>query len=132
MKKTWYLIGLALAIIPVLAVACTTQVSGEGKILTEEQARQMAEEFVQDCPTFAFDGVEGSRVLEETLYPDIENAWTFVYKFECRHSGYGDRDGQMLLQVITPHEATITIENGVVKTALMDGQWNMITQQMID
>ncbi|MCK9524725.1 MAG: hypothetical protein PHS35_04765 [Dehalococcoidales bacterium] len=132
MKKRWYLITLALAIIPVLAIACTTQVSGEGKTLTEEQARQMAEGFIKDCPTFAYDGIESSLVLEDTLYPDIKNAWTIVYKFECSHSGYGDRDGQMLLQVITPHEAMITVENGAIKTALMDGCWDMLAQQFID
>ncbi|MDD5122911.1 MAG: hypothetical protein PHX97_05985, partial [Dehalococcoidales bacterium] len=65
MKKHGYLIALVLAIVPVLVIACTTQVSGEGGALTEEQARQKAEEFVKDCPTFMFDGVEDSFVLEE-------------------------------------------------------------------
>ncbi|MDD2252637.1 MAG: hypothetical protein PHQ10_06720 [Dehalococcoidales bacterium] len=131
MKKHGYLIALVLAIVPVLVIACTTQVSGEGGALTEEQARQKAEEFVKDCPTFMFDGVEDSFVLEETLYPDIENAWTFIYTFDSLHSGYGGRDGQMLLQVITPHEAMITVENGEIKTALMDGRWDMLNQQLI-
>jgi len=132
MKKSVLAIVMSLVILPVLAAACTTQVSGDQDILTEEQARQKAEQFVEDCPTFLYDGIEGSLYLSETLYPDIENAWTFVFEFESRHAGYGDRNGQILLQVITPHEAMITIEQGDVKTAILDGQWDMKTQQLID
>jgi len=132
MKKRGYLFALVLVLVPVLAIACTTQVSGGGGVYTEEQARQVAEGFIKDCPTFVFDGVESSLMLEQTLYPDIEYAWTFVYTFDSLHSGYGDRDGQMLLQVVTPHEAAITIEKGIVKTALLDGRWDMIVQQLVD
>lgn len=132
MKKVLTFLAISLVVLPVLAAACTTQVSGDQNILTEEEARQKAEQFIKDCPTFLYDGIENSLTLSETLYPDIENAWTFTFEFECRHAGYGDRDGQMLLQVITPHEAMITIEQGEVKTALLDGQWDMKTQQLVD
>ena len=67
----------------------------------------------------------------ETPYPDIENAWTFVYRFESRHAGYGDRTGQMLAQVITPHEAVITVERGEIKSAIMDEKWDMINQKIL-
>jgi len=132
MKKTLVAMIMSLVILPVLATACTTQVSGDQNMLTEEQARQKAELFVKECPTHLYDGIEGSLILSETLYPDIQNAWTFVFEFESRHAGYGDRNGQVLLQVITPHEAMITIEQGAVKTAILDGEWDMKTQQLID
>ncbi|MBN1370208.1 MAG: hypothetical protein JW954_08245 [Dehalococcoidaceae bacterium] len=132
MKKSILVMVMSLVLLPVLAAACTTQVSGDQNILTEEQARQKAEQFVRDCPTFVFDGIEDSLHLSETLYPDIEHAWTFVFEFESRQAGYGDRTGQMLLQVITPHEATVTIEQDDIKTAILDGQWDMKTQQLID
>ena len=132
MKKAALLVMAALVVLPVLASAGTTQVSGDQTTLSEYQARQKAEEFVRECPTFVYDGIEDTLALSETLYPDMENSWTFVFEFESRHAGYGDRDGQMLAQVITPHEATVTIENGKVKTALLDGQWDMTAQQLID
>jgi outer membrane murein-binding lipoprotein Lpp len=99
--------------------------------ITEEEARQIAEDFVRNSPTFAFDGIEDTLQLGETLYPDIENAWQFVFQFESRHAGYGDRTGQMLAEVITPHEAIITVERGQVVSAIMDEQWNMLTQSII-
>jgi len=104
----------------------------ESAALNEETARQKAEEFVKNSSTFVFDGMENSLELVETLYPDIENAWQFVYHFESRQAGYGDRTGEMLAQVITPHEAIITVEQGEIKTAIMDGKWDMVNQQMID
>lgn len=100
--------------------------------LTEEWGRDLAEEFVRNSPTFAFDGIEDTLKLEETLYPDIENAWQFVFQFESRHAGYGDRTGQMLSQVITPHEAVITVEQGKVISAIMDGKWDILRQSMPD
>ena len=88
--------------------------------LTEEGSRELAEEFVRNSPTFRFDGNQVTLELVETLYPDIENAWQFVFHFESAHAGYGDRTGQMLAQVITPHEAVITVEQGEVTNAVMD------------
>lgn len=104
----------------------------QSMIITEDNSRQIAEEFVENSPTFKFDGIEHSLELAETLYPDIENAWAFVFQFESRHAGYGNRTGQMLAQVITPHEAIITVENGHVKSAVMDGKWDMINQKMLE
>ena len=100
--------------------------------MTEEVARQLAEDFVRNSPTFAFDGIEESLELTETLYSDMENAWTFVFHFHSRQAGYGDRTGQMLAQVITPHEAVIRVEQSEVKSAVMNGKWDMVNQQMLN
>ena len=100
--------------------------------LTEEAARQIAGEFVRNSPTFVFDGIEDTLNLMETLYPDIENTWQFVFYFESAHAGYGDRTGQVLAEVITPHEAIITVERGKVTSAVMDGQWDMLLQRTIE
>jgi hypothetical protein len=131
-KKAGFLIVIALLVLPVLTAACSSQVSGDPLPLAEDRARLKAEQFLKECPTFAYDGITDSLALKETLYPDIENTWAFVFEFESRQSGYGDRNGQMLLQVITPHEATITVENGQVKNAIMDGKWDMVAQQLVD
>jgi hypothetical protein len=122
-------ITVTLAMIGLIAVAIAGQ-SCRAQY-TEEANREIAEEFVQKSPTFIYDGMEESLELVETLYPDIENAWTFVYRFESRHAGYGDRTGQMLAQVITPHEAVITVEQGEIKSAIMDEKWDMINQKML-
>ena len=36
----------------------------------------------------------------------------------------------MLAQVITPHEAIIAIEEGEIKSAVMDEKWDMLGQEM--
>jgi hypothetical protein len=100
--------------------------------LTEDGSRELAEEFVHNSPTFRFDGNQVTLELVETLYPDIENAWQFVFHFESAHAGYGDRTGQMLAQVVTPHDAVITVEQGEVTNAVMDGKWDMIAQKLIE
>ena len=114
------------------SIASHPQLWPESEAFTEEKARQMAEEFVRNSPTFAFDGMEDSLELVETLYPDIENAWQFIYSFDSRHAGYGDRTGQGLAQVITSHEASVVVENGEIKTAILDNKWDMINQMEID
>ncbi len=99
--------------------------------ITQDKSLQIAEEFVKNSPTFQFDGMEDSLVLVETLYPDIEYAWQFIFAFDSRHSGYGDRSGENLLQVITPHEVSVVVEKGVVISARMDDQWDMLEQELI-
>lgn len=100
--------------------------------LTEEGSWEIAEEFILNSPTFTFDGNRASLEMVETLYPDIDNAWQFVFRFESTHAGYGDRTGQMLAQVITPHETIITVEQGEVKNAVMDERWDMINQRLLE
>jgi len=97
----------------------------------EADARRVAEDFVRNSPTFVFDGIPATLKMGETLYPDLENAWIFVIRFESAHAGYGDRTGQMVAEVITPHEAHITVENGEVVGALMDEKWDMLAQRLV-
>jgi hypothetical protein len=130
-KYLRYLSILALVTLALIASACPAPDNGANGKMTEEEARHLAENFAKNSPTFKFDGIEDTLQLVETLYPDIENAWQFVFHFESRHAGYGDRTGQILLQVITPHEAIITVEEGQVVSAIMDEKWDMINQRML-
>lgn len=99
--------------------------------MSEESARDIAGLFVRNSSTFVFDGILGTLELAETLYPDVENAFTFVFRFESAHAGYGDRTGQVLAEVITPHEAHVTVQDGAVVSALMDGTWDMLQQKLV-
>jgi hypothetical protein len=111
--------------------------------LTEEGSRELADDFVRNSPTYFFDGIEESLILEETVWLLKENkpgspetlpkvhGWSFTFKFESAHSGYGDRSGKVLTQVITSHEAVIMVEAGEVASAIMDGDWDMINQRML-
>ena len=127
-----YLLLPTLAILTVIASACAILDNGTIGRMTEEESRQIAENYVSNSPTFTFDGIEDTLQLVEILYPHSENALQFVFQFESRHAGYGDRTGQILVQVITPHETIITIEHGEVKSALIDEKWDMIEQQILN
>lgn len=99
--------------------------------ITEEQSRKIAEEFVRKEATFAFDGMEETLVLTETLVLRCPACWEFVFEFDSGHAGYGDRTDQMLAQVITHHRAVVTVVGGDVTRAIMDERWDMIAQQLV-
>lgn len=100
-------------------------------LFTREESLQIAEQFVRNDPTFVFDGIGDSLRLIDTVTLRSPSCWQFVFEFESTHSGYGDRRGQVLLQVITPHKAIITVERGEVKSAVMDEKWDMINQRLL-
>jgi hypothetical protein len=105
----------------------------EEHVYTEEQSRQMAESWlINYSPTYRFDGM--NFVFKESLALDLvdcENCYQFVYDFESRHAGYGDRTGEILAQVITPHTIIITVENGEITQAVIDGVYDDFNQLMI-
>ncbi len=141
MKTFRYLVLLIIAALALVAASCGPKETGENPALTEEQARQKAEEFVRKSPTFVFDGIEETLELASSdmcpVTVSFESSvkpacWQFTYRFESAHAGYGDRTGMMVAEVITPHEAVITIEGEEVKSAVMDGKWDMLRQVQTD
>jgi len=113
---------LLLAALPVLAVAC-----GGVQVHTEDASRKIAEEFVRQEATFRFDGIP--ETLEVVNTTAIGDGWQFTIEYESRHAGYGDRSGEALLEVITPHTCLVTVENGEVVAGVMDQKWDMIEQK---
>jgi len=119
---------------------------------TRGVASLVAENFVKNDETFKFDGmketlsirVEHVQSLDDPITPKLSGVamaltlpldpkeYTFKAKFDSRHSGYGDRTGKYLAEVITPHEAEITIVNCQVKSAVMDGNWDMVQEKLIE
>lgn len=85
-----------------------------------------------NSPTFEFDGIEDTLKLVATNQAACPYCWGFVFEFQCRHAGYGDRTGQMLAEVITLHTAEIIVEQGNAVSAIMDEQWNMMEHKMIE
>ncbi len=98
--------------------------------MTEEESEKIAREFVENSATFMFDGIEDTLELTETMVLRCPYCWVFVYEFDCRHAGYGDRTEEMLAQVITHHKAMISVIQNEVTSAIMDEQWDMIRQEM--
>jgi len=115
---------------------------------TRDAASLVAENFVKNDETFRFDGMRDTlsirvehagdlitpklSVMTALVLPLAPKEYTFKAKFDSRHSGYGDRTGKYLAQVITPHEAEITVVNCQVTKAIMDGKWDMVRENMIE
>jgi hypothetical protein len=97
---------------------------------TQEDSSTIAKAFVKADATYAFDGMPETLQLMNTAA--VENGWQFICEFDSRHAGYGDRNGQMLAQVITHHAAVITVQKGEVTSGVMDWVWDMIKQQLIE
>jgi len=75
---------------------------------------------LRNSSTFAFDGIEDTLRLTNILTARCLSCWVFIFEFESRHAGYGKRVGQIVVQVITPHKAAIGVEQGEIKSAVMD------------
>lgn len=97
------------------------------KEVSKEDSQKIAIDFLQNSPTFRFDGIESTLKLS-----GAEEGWEFGYQFQSSHAGYGDRTGLILAQVITDHSAEIVVENGEVVYAVIDGKWDMLRQKMLE
>lgn len=97
---------------------------------------EIARLFTKSTPTFSFDGIPETLKLvqkspELTSYPA---KFLVEVHFDSRQGGFGDRTGQVLTQVITPHTMVIEIvgfELGIVTSAVLDNTWNVLTQSPI-
>jgi hypothetical protein len=100
---------------------------GQSNIDSRIANLRIAEEFVKTEATFHFDGIPETLELKSTT--SAGSGWEFTFGFDSRHAGYGDRSGQVLAQIITSHSAKVTVQDGKVTAAIMDGRWNMINQR---
>lgn len=107
----------------------------EGQVLPT----QVALDYVKGSPTYVFDGLpESLKVVEVSSRRAVQDGdlhgtvYDVLVYFESGYSGYGDRSGEMLLPVVTPHEVSLVISEGQVVSAVMDGTWDMQAQQFIE
>ena len=117
-----------------IAYACSSgeadQITGPGGI-SQEESQEIARQYVINEPTFVFDGMVETLALVNTTTLKCPYCWEFVYQYDCRQAGYGNRTGLMVAQVITPHTATIVVQEGKVTSAVMDSKWDMMGQKFI-
>jgi len=100
----------------------------QARMATQAESEEIAREFVLSTPTYAFDGIEGSLNLKETLDAFCPYCWGFIFEYESAHPGYGDRSGEVLAQVITRHEIFVSMSGGNVNGATVDREWDAMVQ----
>ncbi len=105
---------------------------GPEKTFAPKEACRIAFKWMKNqCPTYVYDGED--LKLKETQKLDIDNCkdcYEFVFSFISRHGGYGNRKGEMVTQVITPHLTTVTVDQRKVIQAITDNRFNELTGQI--
>ena len=111
-----------------------------------QPAAAAAGEWIRNhSPTFVYDGTDLElRGIEkrETGKGDtgkVEPArYDIVFEFESRHAGYGNRQGKMLAQVITPHTIEVRVERNPetggwdITRAVTDGVFDEKTGKFLE
>ena len=117
---------MALATLSLLALAACSTDSGD-----DEVDRRLAESFLRNSPTFRFDGLPESVELRDRTSGDCGTCAVYTFGFDSSHPGYGDRTDLPLAAAVTPHEAVISIEDGLVTDVRIDSIWDAISQRPI-
>lgn len=94
-----------------------------------EESQRIAEEAVKNAPTYKFDGFDLKFESSEVLL--CPSCWEFSYSFQSRAAGYGDRTGQILAQVITPHTIRATVDNSKITSLVTDRTFDEISQRFL-
>jgi len=102
--------------------------------LEGENVQDIARNWIEEnSPTYNFDGENLSFVEERGLdLVGCENCYEVEYEFQSRHAGYGDRTGENLAQVITPHTIVVLVEDGSVVKAVTDGIYDEIAGEFLE
>ena len=105
-------------------------------ITQEDQERNdalgVAQGFILTSPTFAFDG--DINTLDTEYVGSAESfppQYMIKIAFNSAHGGFGNREGQMLTQVITPHKMDIIVSEGIVISAVTDETWDEMNHQYV-
>jgi len=114
---------IVLLIISTLLIGSCSQ----PQVDSRNESQLIAEEFVRLETTFKFDGIP--ETLKVTSTTSLGNGWQFTIEFDSRHTGYGNRSGQVLAEVITHHTAVVIVQSSRVETAIIDDRWDMLLQQ---
>jgi len=105
--------------------------------ITQEEQHQndalgVAQRYIVTSPTFAFDG--DINTLDTEYVGSLESyppQYLIKISFDSAHGGFGNREGQMLTQVITPHKMNIIVSEGIVISAVTDETWDELNNQYV-
>ncbi|WKT58169.1 hypothetical protein QVH35_01265 [Candidatus Nitrosotenuis chungbukensis] len=100
--------------------------------IEEGKAVDIAQRFVRgESPTFTFDGIADTVDLVGVTAMPNPQEYEIVIQFTSAHGGFGNREGQMLTQALTPHEMRILISEGSVISAVIDETWDELNNQYV-
>ena len=126
-----YIIGaLGVVLLFVIGFFVFIQTGKENSSMNIDSAREVAEAWVvENAPTYIFDGFNLSLMREEVVEEAVE--YSFSFSFDSRAAGYGNREGEVFAQVITPHSIEVVVKNGKVVSAITDEVFNEMIGEML-
>lgn len=128
-----YIIGIALIALIVAGVVdwLNFQNNGghSGNSIVEsggEIAGSVARAWVErSAPTYVFDGMNLNLI--GNVSGECERCFIITFSFDSRHGGYGNREGLLVTQVITPHVIEVEVREGKMARAVTDNRYNELT-----
>jgi putative hemolysin len=122
--------ALAAYFVPVQKDTTIILITSEDKGMYE--ALGVAQQFIPTSPTFAFDGdINTLKTKYVGATKSLPSQHMIRATFESSHGGFGNREDQMLTQVITPHEMNIIVSEGNVISAVTDDTWDELNHQFV-
>lgn len=115
----------SILILILLAAGCISQV------YTEKEAEQAAVDYIENAPTFKFDGAVQSLEATQIIPLDCTGCFEVTVEFNCMNEGYGDRKGLLVIPKITHHVAQVRVEKGEITQATIDDTWDEMAQKPI-
>ncbi|MDD5606453.1 MAG: GerMN domain-containing protein [Candidatus Pacebacteria bacterium] len=123
---------LILIIVVILVLLAFIFISTEPKEAdySLEKARNIAESWIKtSASTYVFDGYGLEFISEKEI---SEDSFEFLFYFETKAAGYGDRADQMIAQVITPREILVVIKKNEVIKAITDRVYDELKTEMLN
>ena len=131
MDRTLGFFSLSTLALVLVTASMLTSPTGSNVSAGPDGAAQVAKGFILNEPTFKFDGMKDTLKVNVTgTYPD-PGMYEVTGDFTSAHGGYGDRNGVIVTEALTPHECRIIVWNGRVTSAVMDGTYDMVLQKQI-
>lgn len=115
----------SILIIAILVAGCISQV------YTEEKAEQAASKYIENAPTFRFDGIPQSLKVTNVEHLDCEGCFEVTIEFNCMGAGFGDRAGLLVIPQLTHHLAKVRVEKGKITQAIIDEVWDEMAQEAV-
>ncbi len=128
-KQTMLVAIIAIMSLPALSIYAWQTTT----IYSEQNAVDTALQFVEDSPTYGWDGIKGSIELVKVYKMRNPNAiWEVVVAFTSSNAGYGDRSDQMVATVLTDHVIKVTVEGDLITSAVTDEVWDELSETEVE
>ena len=93
---------------------------------------EIALTYIRISPTFSFDGIISTLKIENiSINKSYPPQYVVTIDIVCLHGGYGDRTGKIVTEALTPHTAVVTVIDGKVSNAIIDGAWDEVAQKTV-